>query len=179
MRTTAPGELTQGLAHRTSQLGNVISDKRSGGTSRIESGPPQDFVGQQVSQTGQSTLVHESRFQWRFAVGEDRREFPEGHLGCVRTQCCLIRIKFDATEPPGVAHTQRSPVIEMQDETLPLRVATMTRIFECVDGVMPVDIKHPRHPESKTKRGSGGFEQQEFADPTIGNDPLIDERCGD
>jgi hypothetical protein len=54
----------------------------------------------------------------------------------------------------------------------------MTCVFETIDGVVTVDIKHPCHAEAQPDRRTRGVEQQKFPAAAIGHNQRIHKRVG-
>ena len=66
-------ELVEGAAEvavQTPELGRIQRSRRPG---RVEAGPPQQLVGEQVPEAGEAGLVHEPGLQRGVAAGEDAR----------------------------------------------------------------------------------------------------------
>ncbi len=62
VRPTPAAQLTQRGAQGLVQMRELLVVE-GGAASRVEAGPPEDLVDQEVAQAGQTLLVHEARFQ--------------------------------------------------------------------------------------------------------------------
>ena len=62
--TAAPLQRPQGAADRTMQLIDLTRVKAHGRTGRVDAGPEEGFVGQQVAEAGNPVLIHEHRLDW-------------------------------------------------------------------------------------------------------------------
>ena len=103
--------------------------KRARGSRRIETGAPQCFVGEEVAEAGHSPLVHQPGLEWRLARIERVGEFPVGDRRRVGAETILVRIEQHAAEPAWVVDAQVAAVLEVDDESIPPGVQSMTRVY--------------------------------------------------
>ena len=139
-----------------------VGDSEPGRPSRIEPGPPQQLVGEQVAETGQARLVHQPGLQRSAAPAQDAAELGGTDIARVGAQAFLVGIELHAAEASRVLHPQGPAAVEVHGEALPRRVSTVARVLQLVDGAAA--RRAPAHRSSRT------------ADPSVGPSPPVSSR---
>jgi hypothetical protein len=103
---------------------------------RVDAGPPEHLVGQQVADARDPLLVHEPRLHRRAAPGgEGRPELGRRHQLGVRSQPFDGGTEPDPAQPPRVDQQQAPAVSEGQGETGPAVVTRLTAALPVVAAV--------------------------------------------
>ena len=92
---------------RCSALALVVGVDVDGGACRVDAGPPQRLVDEQVAEAGDAALVHEHRLDRRGRAAERVVELRERERQRVGTEPGLVGIELDRAEPARVAQHER------------------------------------------------------------------------
>ena len=103
-------------------------------TVRIQAGPPQDLVDEEVAQPGDPGLVEEPGLERCERRPERGAELRDGERRRVRTEPADVGVEFERTEPSGITDAEL-PSIEVDDETVPGGLVASPAVLEPVDRV--------------------------------------------
>ncbi len=145
------------VPHGPQQVALLIGGQAPGGPGRVDAGPPQDLVGQQVADPGDPVLVQQMGLDRGRSGGHGRPELGRGDPLRVRAQRLDRRVEPHPAQPPGVDQHQPAPIRERQREAGPAVVAgpaAALPVVAAVDlgpaGVGDDDLA--RHPEVDPQR---------------------------
>ena len=162
MRSAPLAQLRERRPQVTVEAAQLVRGQRPGRAGRVEAGPPQHLVGDEVADAGQPGLVHETGLQGRLAGGEEGGEVARREAHRVGAEAVLVGVELDRAQPPRVPHAEVAP-IEAQDEAVPLLELAIGGKGEVGDGGHPVDHQPPSHPEVEADDGAVGVDQQELS----------------
>ncbi len=178
MRPSATPQLAHRAAHGPVQGAQLRVGERCAAR-RIQSGPPQDLVGQQVADARQPPLIHQAGFERR-RTGQGVAELDPGDGECVGTEPALVGPELQGAEPAGVVEEQTAPVGEGDARPDPLVVERPRAVAQTVEGLGTVDDQASGHTEANAhRRPAVGVEQQELAPAPGGREPTADQCVGE
>jgi hypothetical protein len=154
MRSASPAQHPQCGAHRFPQLCNLVDVQRTSSACWVQTRSPQCFIGEQVAEPGDASLIHEPSLQRRVRVGQDRFELRKGNFACIGAKSLFIRIELHTAEPSWVAQSQCATTFKVHHESFPCRIFAMTRILKTFDRINTIEFQYAGHPEAQTKRWS-------------------------
>ena len=117
------------------QVALLIGGQAPGGPGRMDAGPPQDLVGQQVADPGDPVLVQQMGLDRGGSGGHGRPELGRGDPLRVRAERFDRRIEPHPAQPPGIDQHQPAPVRERQREPGPPVVARFPAALPVVAAV--------------------------------------------
>jgi hypothetical protein len=149
------------VPHGPQQVALLVRGQAPGGPGRMDAGPPQDLVGQQVADPGDPVLVQQMGLDRGRSNGHGRPELGRGDPLRVRAERFDRRVEPHAAQPPGVDQHQPSPVLERQREAGPAVVAGPAAPLPVVAAVdlgpaRAGDDDLARHPEVDPQRDRAG-----------------------
>ena len=154
---TAPGRHLEKrgpqMAVEAPDLGRRERARRPSGR---QSGPPQDLVGDQVTDTSDASLVHEPGFEGRPAPGQGAGQLAERDTGRVVTQSRFRRVQLDSAQPTRVTNAQMAPVREGDPETVIPFQGLVAGISQASDPGSTVHKQPTAHAEAQTEDRAGG-----------------------
>ena len=107
MRAPASSQHSHGRADRPVERADLVVVEPTGSSGRVETGAPQRLVGEQVAETGKTSLIHEPRLERCVRAIEHHPQLRERERGRVDTESSFIGIEFDTSETARVAQSAR------------------------------------------------------------------------
>ena len=135
-------------------------------TGRVDPGPPQDLVGQQVADPRHPALVEEPGLH-RCGARRPARSAAADGVSASASGPRRSSTGSSSTPPRrrGSTTSSEPPPSKHEGEADPGRVEPARRVLEALDGGPAVDEEPTGHPEAQAQGGAVGVHQQELADP--------------
>ena len=151
-----------GGPHGPAQAGQLVGVEVDPAAARVDPGPPQGLVGQQVAHPGQRLLVEQAGLDRGPAAADQVPEALQRDLEGVRAQPPAGRVEGDPAEAPRVAQDHGAAVGEGEREPLEARLRV-------------VEAQAPAHAKVQAEHRPVGLDQQLLAHPVDPGDPVADE----
>jgi hypothetical protein len=130
VRTTAHHEVIERPTQVAVETTQLSGRQAAGGPSGVETGPPQDLVGQKVPDAGDPSLVEQTRLQRLTAVGQCPPELGGGHDQRIDAENALVGVQLDTTEPPRITQPEITEIVEPQREAVPMLLVPVAGVLE-------------------------------------------------
>ena len=148
------------------------------GTGRIDAGPPEGLVAQQVAEAGDARLVHDHRLHRRPAPGGDGAQLRQGEVEGVGTETVLVGIELDRAEPARIADEHRATVGERHPEAVPRGIGLVAGVAKRIAGGFVVDQHAAAHAEVQAEHCATGDVDEDQLPATAGGDERLAEQGG-
>ena len=109
MGAAAAAEDPQGVPQGSGEAGGLGGVERGGGPVRVEAGPPEELVDEEVAEPGDAVLVEQDGLERAAAPRQELPQLGGGDGERVDAEPVLVGVELDRAEPSGVARRVREP----------------------------------------------------------------------